>query len=455
MRVCHNISTVFDDPNLISHGGLPLAMELAEKAGLHHLVAEHVHVPGTAGANAAVKVSAVVAAMVTGADSISGLDVLRHGGMGRIFDGLRAATTLGTHLRGYTFGHIRQLDAVASRFLTSLASCSPILSGADQIAFVDVDDTIRETHGYQKQGAAYGYSKVKGLNAQLAVISTPLAAPMIGGARLRKGNSASAHGAGRLITDTLATLRRAVPGEGLVVVRADSAYFNRDTIHAIIRGGARFSVTAKMNPAVTAAIAAIKEDDWEAIKYPNAIFDEDQQRWISDAEVAEIEFTAFQSPVADRVTARLIVRRVKRLNPRHQDELLPGWRHHAVFTNNPMLLLQAEACHRDHALVEQVIADLKDGALAHAPSGIFLANAAWLVMATMAFNLSRTAGTLASEMLGRARTATIRRTLINVAGRVAHTARRWILHLPRDWPWQPQLENLIQALHAPPAPATT
>ena len=159
--------------------------------------------------------------------------------------------------------------------------------------------------------------------------------------------------------------------------------------------------------------------------------------------------------MADRVTARLIVRRVKRLNPRHQDELLPGWRHHAVFTNNPMLLLQAEACHRDHALVEQVIADLKDGALAHAPSGKFLANAAWLVMATMAFNLSRAAGTLASETLGRARTATICRALINVAGRVANTARRWILHLPRDWPWQYQLENLIQALHAPPIPATT
>ena len=430
-------------------------MELAENAGLHRLVAEHVMVPGTAGANAAVKVSAVVAGMVTGADSISDLDVLRHGGMERIFDGVRAATTLGTHLRGYTFGHVRQLDAVASRFLTGLAGCSPILAGADQIAFVDVDDTIRETHGYQKQGAAYGYSRVKGLNAQLAVISTPLAAPVIGGARLRKGNSASAHGAGTLITETLNTLRRATPGAGLVIVRADSAYFNRDTIHAIIRGGARFSVTVKMNPAITRAIAAIKDDAWQAIKYPNAIFDEDQKRWISDAEVAEIEFTAFQSPKADRVTARLIVRRVKRLNPRHQDELLPGWRHHAVFTNNPMPLLQAEACHRDHALVEQVIADLKGGALAHAPSGKFLANAAWLTMATMGFNLTRAAATLASEALGRARTATIRRTLINVAARVANTARRWILHLPRDWPWQPQLENLIEALHAPPTKATT
>ena len=455
MRVCHNISTVFDDPNLISHGGLPPVMELAEQAGLHGLVTEHVTVPGTAGANAAAKVSAVVAGMVTGADSISDLDVLRHGGMGRIFDGLRAATTLGTHLRGYAFGHIRQLDAVASRFLINLTRCCPILPGADQIVYIDVDDTIRETHGYQKQGAAYGYSKVKGLNAQLAVISTPLAAPIIGGARLRKGNSASAHGAARLITDTLATLRRAVPDAGLVILRADSAYFNRDTIHAAIRSGARFSITAKMNPAVVKAIAGIDEDAWTTIKYTDAIFDEDQQRWISDAEVAEIEFTAFLSPIADRVTARLIVRRVKRLNPRHQDELLPGWRHHAVFTDNPMPLIQAEACHRDHALVEQVIADLKNGALAHAPSGKFTANAAWLAMAVIAFNLTRAAATLASETLGRARTATIRRTLINVAARIANTARRWILHLPRDWPWQPQLENLIECLHAPPVPATT
>ena len=455
MRVCHNISTVFDDPNLISHGGLPPVMELAEQAGLHGLVTEHVTVPGTAGANAAAKVSAVVAGMVTGADSISDLDVLRHGGMGRIFDGLRAATTLGTHLRGYAFGHIRQLDAVASRFLINLTRCCPVLSGADQIVYIDVDDTIRETHGYQKQGAAYGYSKVKGLNAQLAVISTPLAAPIIGGARLRKGNSASAHGAARLITDTLATLRRAVPDAGLVILRADSAYFNRDTIHAAIRSGARFSITAKMNPAVVKAIAGIDEDAWTTIKYTDAIFDEDQQRWISDAEVAEIEFTAFLSPIADRVTARLIVRRVKRLNPRHQDELLPGWRHHAVFTDNPMPLIQAEACHRDHALVEQVIADLKNGALAHAPSGKFTANAAWLAMAVIAFNLTRAAATLASETLGRARTATIRRTLINVAARIANTARRWILHLPRDWPWQPQLENLIECLHAPPVPATT
>ena len=215
MRVCHTIDPVFDDPNLIGFGGLPAVMRLAEQAGLHDLVEEHVTVPGLAGSNAAVKVAALVAGMVAGADSIADMDVLRHGGMGRVFSGLRAATTLGSHLRGYRFGHVRQLDAIASRLLVNLAELSPILDGADQICFVDVDDTIRETHGYHKQGAAYGYSKVKGLNAILATISTPTSAPVIAATRLRKGNVSSARGAARLIGDTLVTLRKATtPGTG-------------------------------------------------------------------------------------------------------------------------------------------------------------------------------------------------------------------------------------------------
>ena len=163
MRVCHTMDPAFDDPNLIGFGGLPALMSLAERAGLHDLVDQHVTVPGSAGANAAVKVAALVAGMVVGADSISDLDVLRHGGMGRAFTGLRAPTTLGTHLRGYRFGHVRQLDAVASRLLVNLAKMSPILAGADQVCFVDVDDTIRETHGYHKQGVAYGLLRGEGI----------------------------------------------------------------------------------------------------------------------------------------------------------------------------------------------------------------------------------------------------------------------------------------------------
>jgi hypothetical protein len=451
VRVCHTIRPVFDDPNLVAFGGLPAVMALAEQAGLHELVERHVTVPGTTGSNAAIKVSALVAGMVAGADSISDMDVLRHGGMDRVFGGLRAATTLGTHLRGYRFGHVRQLDAVASRVFVKLAKLSPILDGADQICFVDVDDTIRETHGYRKQGVAYGYSKVKGLNALVATISTPTSAPVIAATRLRKGNVSSARGAARLIGDALATLRKATT-PGMVIVRADSAYFNHDTIAAIIQRGAKFSITARLNSAVTRTIATIDEQAWTAIRYPHAIFDEAQQTWISDAEVAEIPFTAFTSRrQADHVTARLIVRRVRRLNPnaKTQGELLPGYRYHAVFSDTTLGLLEAEACHRDHAIIEGIFADLKDGPLAHAPSGKFMANSAWLVLAAMAFNLTRAAARIASKTLGRARTGTVRRTLINVAARIANQARTWLLHLPRDWPWEPQLDRLYDCCTTP------
>ncbi len=456
MRVCHTLDPVFDDPNLIAFGGLPAVLTLAEQAGLHDLVDEHVTVPGTAGANASVKVTAIIAGMIAGADSISDLDVLRHGGMGRVFTGLRAATTLGTHLRGYRFGHVRQVDAVASRLLVRLANVSPILAGADQLVYVDVDDTVRETHGYRKQGAAYGYSRVKGLNAQLAIVSTPLSAPVIAATRLRKGNIDSGHGAARLIGDSLATLRRATT-PGLVVVRADSAYFRRDVVAAATAGGARFSVTARMNKAVVRAIAGIEDAAWTTIRYRDAIYDEVEQRWISQAEVAEVAFTAFTSHrQADHVTARLIVRRVTRLNPhtaKTQGELLPGYRYHPIFTNSTLPLVDAEAAHRDHAIIEAVIADLKDGPLAHAPSGRFTANAAWLALAAIAFNLTRAAARLASETLGKARTATVRRTLIQVASRIANQARRWRLHLPTRWPWQHELDSLYTAALGPPAPA--
>ena len=167
-------------------------------------------------------------------------------------------------------------------------------------------------------------------------------------------------------------------------------------------------------------------------------------------------FTAFTSRRnADHVTARLIVRRVRRLNPHTttQAELLPGYRYHAVFTTSTLALIEAEACHRDHAIIEAIFADLKDGPLAHAPSGKFTANAAWLVLAAIAFNLTRAAARIASETLGRARTATVRRTLVSVAARIANQARHWLLHLPRAWPWQTQLEHLYDTVHSPPAAA--
>ena len=451
-------SARFDDPTLVSTAGLVPVMALAERAGLGALADQLLSVPGAAGAHASAKVGAVVAGMVAGADSFEDLTVVRHGAMGRLLAGAPAPTTLGTHLRAYRFGHVRQLDAVAARVLAALARSTSVLAGVAQVAWVDLDDTIKAMHGYHQQGVAYGYSKVKGLNAQLAVLSSPLAAPVVAGVRLRKGNVASAHGAGKLIGDAVATACRC-GALGVITVRADSAYYQRPVVAAVRAAGARFSITARMNPQITKAITEIGADAWKPIKYPRAVWDEQAGGWVSDAAVAEVPFTAFASrPRAEQVSARLIVRRVKRLNPAapiRQDELFDTFRYHAVFTDSAETMLDAEAHHRDHAIVEQVIADLKNGPLAHLPSGVFTTNAAWTVAATIAFNLTRAAAALAGPTHAKATTATIRRRLIHVAARVVTTARRLHLHLPATWPWASGFTALFEATCGPPPPDST
>jgi hypothetical protein len=455
------VRAVFDDPNLVSRGGLAPVVALAGRAGLADLVGSMLTLKAKGGVNAHVKIPALVAGMVAGADSIDDMDLLRHGGMDRLFAGIRAPSTLGTFLRTFSFGHVRQLDAVAARFLAGLAGQVPLLPGADQIAYVDVDDTIRATHGYAKQGAGYGYTGVKGLNALLATVSSPIAAPVIAATRLRNGSANSGRGAARLLADALVAAK-AAGASGLVIVRADSAYYGHDVIAAARRAGARFSVTTRMTRTVSAAIASIADDAWTPIHYPNAVWDEDEQRLISDAEIAEVPFTAFTGRrKREHVTARLIVRRIKRLNPStasgggyRQGELFTAYRYHAAFTDSPLSLVEAEAAHRGHAIVEQVIADLKAGPLAHLPSGNFTANAAWLVLAAIAFNLTRAAGALASVFHAKAATATIRAHLIAVPARLARTARTLTLHLPTDWPWEPAWAQLFTAsLHAPPTAA--
>ncbi len=450
-------SAVFDDPSLVSTAGLVPVVALAQRAGLAGLARAQLTVPGGAGVAAGAKTTAIVAGMVAGADSIADLDLLRHGAMTRLFTGVRAPSTLGTFLRAFRFGHVRQLDAVAARFVAGLARHSPIISTHEPVAYLDLDDTVRSTFGYAKQGAGYGYTGVKGLNALLATFSTASTAPVIVATRLRKGSANSARGAARLVADAIKTTRSCAVS-GLVVLRADSAYYNRDVIAAARRHKVRFSVTARKDRAVSAAIAAIGEDAWTTIRYPHAVFDEQLQQWVSDAEVAEIPFTAFASrPAAQRVTARLIVRRVRDQNPEHlqrnaQGELFPAWRHHAVFTDSPLPMLDAEADHRRHAIIEQVIADLKNGPLAHLPSGKFAANSAWLVLAAMAFNLTRAAGALASTFHARATTATIRSQLITLAARVTHSARRTQLRLPAAWPWADAWQHLFTAAIGPPRP---
>jgi hypothetical protein len=381
MKLSHTraaTAAVFDDPNLVSSAGLVPVLALAESAGLAGLAGEHLSVPTDKGAHAGLKVASLVAGMVAGADSIDDMSLLRHGGMGRVFEGAYAPSTLGSFLRSFTFGHVRQLDAVASRFLTGLAAHSPQAAATQQSGgrvLVDVDDTIVEVHGYAKQGAGFGYSGVRGLNALLAIVSTAGSAPVIVAQRLRKGSCGSPRGAKRLVADALKTVATLHRGHGLrPLVRADSAFYGAATVGAAIRGGADVSVTVRMNPKVRAMIAAIADDAWTTIEYPDAVYDEASRSWVSRAEVAEIGFTAFSSKkAAERVPGRLVVRRIPDLNPRRKDgqnALFDTWRFHAFFTTTDPADLDtvaADTTHRGHAIIEQVHADLKNSALAHLP----------------------------------------------------------------------------------------
>jgi hypothetical protein len=436
-------SAAFDDPNLVASAGLVPLMALADRAGLGDLAAG-VRPDGPAGANAALKITALAAGMAAGADSIDDLDVLRHGATGKVFGGIRAPSTLGSFLRTFTWGNVSQLQKAHREVLASLCRIAPLLPGADTLAFADIDSTQNRVYGYKKQGAKYGHTKiagksllVKGLNMLAGVISTPLSAPVIASTRLRGGSAGSARAAASLVTETIATARRC-GCTGTIVARLDSGYYNAQVIAAIRRAGARFSVTVAMNPHVKAAIAAIPEDAWTPVKYPRAIWDEQAGGWVSDAEVAGTGYTAFTSKKKElQVTARLIVRRVRALNNKAaegQGELFPAWRYHAILTDSPFTMLQTEDQHRGHAIVEQVFADWNDGPLAHLPSGDFNANAAWTAIAAITQNLTRAAGVLAGPLLAKARAATIRRDIINIAARIARTGRGNIaLHLPEGW----------------------
>ncbi len=465
MRLLHVLARThasFDDPNLVSRAGLVPVMALAQRAGLAALVAEHVRPGGDCGVNAYLKVPCLVAGMVAGADSIDDMDLLRHGAMPGLFGGIRAPSTLGSHLRSFTWGNVRQLEVVNRLLLGELVRRAPLLPGKETLAFIDIDAMQKRVYGHRKQGAGFGHTKiqgksllVRGLNALAATVCTPLGAPVIAATRLRGGTANSARGAARFAAEAIGTAR-AIGCTGLIVVRADSAYYSAAFCGAVRRGGARFSVTVNMDTKIAAAIAAIPEQAWTAIEYPRAIWDDQLRCWVSDAQVAETEYTAFTSKKGQAIAARLIVRRVRDLNKQAagQDELFPAWRYHAVFTDSPFELVQAEAQHRDHAVVEQVFADWTDGPLAHLPSGSFPANAAWLTCAAIAHNLLRAAGALASLAYGKARGATIRRDLIDVAARTARHGRGHItLHLPEGWHREHEWLTLFTAACGPPAAA--
>jgi hypothetical protein len=436
-------SAVFDEPNLVSAAGLVPIMELAEQTGLSRLIGEHVDLPSTrvasGAANPAGKLTTIIAGMMCGADSIDDVNVLRAGGTPRVFDEVYAPSTLGIMLREFTFGHANQLAAVAREHLAALAQRTPLLPGIAERAFLDIDSLLRPVYGHHKQGATFGHAKIagrallrKGLSPLITTLSVPQAAPVIAEAWLRSGKTGSGRGAARQVKQAVTTTR----GCGVsatIMLRGDSAFGTKKVIAACLDEQIEFSVTLSRNKRVTKAIDSIEETEWIPVHYPGAVLDPDTGALISDAEAAETGYTQ-NIRGHGRVTARLVVRRVK--DVRYPDALFPVWRYHPFFTNSELPTAEADLTHRRHAIVETTFADLIDGPLAHIPSGLFAANCAWLACAVIAHNLLRAAGTIAGGDHAVARGATLRRDLVTVPARFAAPARKPTLHLPAHWPWQ-------------------
>jgi hypothetical protein len=466
VQVSHRLaaeSAVFDEDNLVSSAGLVPVMTLAAQTGLTRLLSEKVQIVAprvkSGSANLAPKLATVVAGMCAGADCIDDIDVLRSGGMKTLFDGVYAPSTVGTLLREFTFGHARQLESVLREHLVASCERVELLPGADAQVFIDIDSLLRPVYGHAKQGASYGHTKIagkailrKGLSPLATTISTANSAPVIAGLRLRAGRTGSGKGAGRMVAQAISTARDC-GASGQLLVRGDSAYGNRKVVTACRRADAQFSLAMIRNPAIERALATIDDDAWTPVSYPGAVRDPDTGAWISDAEVAEIPYTAFAS-TPDAITARLVVRRVK--DARFPDALFPVWRYHPFFTNTDLPVEAADITHRQHAIIETVFADLIDGPLAHLPSGRFGANSAWILCAAIAHNLLRATGVLAGDRHTRARGSTLRRRIVNVPARLARPQRRPILHLPTHWPWSHHWLALWHNTigYSPPLPAT-
>ena len=370
-------SAVFDEQNLVSAAGLVPVLELAEQTGLSRLIGEHVDLPSTRVASGAVnpagKLTTIIAGMMCGADSIDDVNVLRAGGTPRVFDEVYAPSTLGILLREFTFGHANQLAAVAREHLAALARRAALLPGIEQRAFLDIDSLLRPVYGHPKQGASFGHAKIagqallrKGLSPLVTTLSTAQAAPVIAEAWLRSGKTGSGRGAARQVKQAIATARAA--GAGKIMLRGDSAFGTKKVIAACLDEQIEFSLTLSRNKRVTTAIEAIDEDAFTPVHYPGAVLDPDTGALISDAEVAETSYTLSMRGHG-RVTARLVVRRVK--DARYPDALFPVWRYHPFFTNSDLPTAEADLTHRKHAIVETTFADLIDGPLAHIPSVIW------------------------------------------------------------------------------------
>jgi Transposase DDE domain group 1 len=419
----------FDDERVVSDAGIALLATLAERLGIEALAGRLVRLrrdrPGAASAGR--KVIALVYAMALGADSIDDCDVLRAGRTRRLLGGwMPAPSTLGTFLRAFTFGHVRQLDALLGQALERAwrAGAGP----GDGRLVIDVDSFVGEVCGRLKQGAAYGYTHLLGYHPILATRADTRETLHI---RLRKGSANTQKGIVRFTDELIARVTRA-GATGVKLLRADSGFWNTKVFERLERAGWRYSIGVRMINTVRAAVEAIDEDAWQSIDdYP-----ED-----GEAQIAETTLGG----------RRLIVRRTRLLGA--QAELWPDWRHFALITNRAEDIMLVEAEHRDHAVVEQVIADLKDQALAHFPSGDFHANGAWTLLAALAHNLLRW-----TQLLGLPDTTiraarTLRRRLLQLPGRLTRHARGWTLHLPARWPWHGDYINALNRIRALPTAA--
>jgi Transposase DDE domain group 1 len=422
------VQVEFDDERAVSDAGVMLVATFAERVGIEALAQRLVRLrrdrPGAA--NAGRKVMAVLYAMVLGADSIDDCGVLRAGRTGRLLGGwIPAPSTLGTFLRAFTFGHVRQLDKLLGRALERawMAGAGP----GDGRLVIDVDSFVGEVCGRLKQGAAYGYTQLLGYHPILATRADTRETLHI---RLRKGSANTQKGIVRFCDELIARVARA-GATGVKLIRADSGFQNTKVFERLERAGWQYSIGVRMIKTVTAAVAAIDEDAWQSIDYPAE----------GQAQIAETVYGG----------RRLIIRRTRLLGA--QAELWPDWRHFAFVTNRDEDITLVEAEHREHAVVEQVIADLKDQALAHFPSGHFHANGAWTVLGALAHNLLRW-----TQLLGLPDTTvraarTLRRRLLQIPGRLTRHARGWTLHLPARWPWHGDYITALNRIRALPAAA--
>ena len=418
-RVC------FDDERAVCDAGVMLVATLAERLGIEALAQDGVRLrrDRAGAANAGRKVMALVYAMVLGADSIDDCDVLRAGRTGRLLGGwIPAPSTLGTFLRAFTFGHVRQLDWLLGRSVERAwqAGAGP----GDGRLVVDVDSFVGEVCGRLKRGASYGYTKLLGYHPILATRADTREVLHI---RMRKGSANTQKGMLRFCQELAARVDRAgATGEKLL--RADSGFWNTKVFEYLEKIGWQYSIGVRNIKKIRATVEAIDESAWQHIDYPVG----------GEAQIAETLY-------GER---RLIVRRTRLVGA--QAELFPDWRHFAMITNRADKLALVEAEHRDHAVVEQVIADLKDQALAHFPSGDYDANAAWTVLAALAHNLLRWTQQLGLPDTTIRAARTLRRRLIAVPGRLTRHARGWTLHLPARWPWHDDYTRALKHIRALP-----